>query len=72
MKKLWEKQQLGKLKLQQLKDWCGAKGLAVGGKKNDLMRRSGPGLRPIEDDDNYLGIRIGSTSDDNSNKMTKD
>ena len=39
MKKLWEKQQLGNLKVQQLKDWCGAKGLPVGGKKNELIEK---------------------------------
>jgi ATP-dependent DNA helicase 2 subunit 1 len=39
MRKLWEKQQLGKLTVQQLKDWCGVKSLPLGGKKADLVER---------------------------------
>ena len=39
MRKLWEKQQVGKLTVQQLKDWCGVKSIPVGGKKADLVEK---------------------------------
>lgn len=39
MRKLWKKQQLGKLTVQQLKDWCGVKAIPVGGKKAELVER---------------------------------
>ena len=39
MRKLWEKQQVDKLTVQQLKDWCGVKSIPVGGKKADLVER---------------------------------
>ena len=39
MRKLWEKGQVGKLTVQQLKDFCGVKGLSLGGKKQELVDR---------------------------------
>jgi ATP-dependent DNA helicase 2 subunit 1 len=39
MRKLWEKQQVGKLTVQQLKDFCIAKSIPVSGKKVDLVGR---------------------------------
>lgn len=39
MRKMWEKGQVGKLTVQQLKDFCGVKSLAVGGRKADLVER---------------------------------
>lgn len=39
MRKLWQKQQVGKLTVQQLKDWCGVKGLPLGGRKAELVER---------------------------------
>ena len=39
MRKLWKKQQLAKLTVQQLKDWCGVKGIPIGGKKAELVER---------------------------------
>ena len=39
MRKLWEKQQVGKLTVQQLKDFCTAKSVPVNGRKADLVER---------------------------------
>jgi ATP-dependent DNA helicase 2 subunit 1 len=39
MRKLWEKQQVGKLTVQQLKDWCGVKSMPLSGKKSELVER---------------------------------
>lgn len=39
VRELWEKGQVSKLTVQQLKDWLGAKKLSVSGKKADLVDR---------------------------------
>lgn len=39
MRKLWETQQVGKLTVQQLKDFCTVKSIPVAGKKADLVER---------------------------------
>ena len=39
LRKMWEKGQVGKLTVQQLKDFCGVKSLPVSGKKAELVER---------------------------------
>ena len=41
MRKLWEKGHIANLTVPQLKEWCGAKRLGMGGKKADLVERIG-------------------------------